>query len=95
MHDNICYVIVQKYNKAFVPTVLIIGPYRFYFYSHELNEPPHIHIDREGCSAKFWIKNISLAKNLGFRQKELNILHKLVAKHQKKLLGKWHEYFGS
>ena len=52
-------------------TVLRERPYQCYFYSHESNEPPHIHIDREGCSAKFWIKPITLAKNAGFRAKEL------------------------
>jgi hypothetical protein len=78
-----------------VPTVCIIGPYRFYFYSHEPNEPPHVHIDKDGSSAKFWLEEISLANNLGFRQKELNTLHDLVTKNQKKLLDKWHEYFGS
>jgi hypothetical protein len=26
-----------------VPTVCKIGPYRFYFFSYEPNEPPHIH----------------------------------------------------
>jgi hypothetical protein len=30
-----------------MPTVLHSGPYRFYFWSHELNEPPHIHVDRD------------------------------------------------
>ena len=78
-----------------MPTVCIIGPYRFYFYSHEPNEPPHIHIDRDGFSSKFWLEEVSLANNLGFRQKELNTLYKLVTKHQKKFLSKWHEYFSS
>lgn len=77
-----------------MPTVRIIGPYRFYFYSHEPNEPPHIHVDREAFSAKFWLKEISLANNLGFPQKELNKLHELVTKHQTQFLGKWYEYFG-
>lgn len=36
-----------------MPTVLRIGPYRFYFYSHEPNEPSHIHVDRDDLSAKF------------------------------------------
>ena len=78
-----------------MPTVRVIGPYRFYFYSHEPNEPPHIHVDREGFSAKFWLEKISLANNLGFRQKELNTLHELVTKHRKQFLDKWHEYFSS
>lgn len=44
-----------------MPTVLVIGPYRFYFYSHESNEPPHVHVDREGCTAKFWLEKVTLA----------------------------------
>ncbi|MBM5817670.1 MAG: DUF4160 domain-containing protein, partial [Cyanobacteria bacterium K_Offshore_surface_m2_239] len=28
-----------------MPTILRSGPYRIYFYSHEPNEPPHVHID--------------------------------------------------
>lgn len=76
-----------------MPTVCIIGPYRFYFYSHEPNEPPHIHVDRDGFSAKFWLRKISLAKNSGFRQKEINALQELVIENQKQFLDKWHEYF--
>ncbi len=48
-----------------MPTVLVAGPYRMYFYSHEPNEPPHIHVDRDDQSAKFW-----LARNLGFAPAE-------------------------
>lgn len=78
-----------------MPTVCIIGPYRFYFYSHEPNEPPHIHIDRDECSAKFWLEKVAKANNIGFRQKELNTLHELVLKNRTKFLDKWHEYFSS
>lgn len=78
-----------------MPTVLTIGSYRFYFYSHEPNEPPHIHVDKDSFTAKFWLEPISLANNLGFSKKELNDLHKLVIKHQKQFLDKWHGYFGS
>ena len=76
-----------------MPTICIIGPYRFYFYSHEPNEPPHIHVDRDKFSAKFWLEEVSLAKNLGFLQKELNLLYTLVTKHRKQFLDKWNEYF--
>ena len=120
-----------------MPTVLIFGPYRFYFYSHEPNEPPHIeepllkkegilsqsmgkcfafhlinssaypplkerdcaraavHIDRDNLSAKFWLKKVAVAENMGFKQKELNTLHELVSKHQKQFLGEWNGYFSS
>lgn len=60
-----------------MPTVLRIGAYRFYFYSHEPNEPAHIHVDRDNLSAKFWLEPIALAKNIGFRAKELRKLESL------------------
>lgn len=61
-----------------MPTVLRIGDFKFYFYSHEPNEPPHIHIDRDRYSAKFWLEPVSLAKNIGFSPQELRKLEKLV-----------------
>ena len=38
-----------------MPTALKIGPYRFYFYSYDCVEPRHMHVDREGMSAKIWL----------------------------------------
>jgi hypothetical protein len=77
-----------------MPTVLRSGPYRFYFYSHEPNEPPHVHIDRDDQSCKFWIQNVGLARNLGFSAKELRDLERLVIDNQQRLLEAWHECFG-
>jgi hypothetical protein len=37
-----------------------------YFHSHEPNEPPHVHVDRDDQSAKFWLAPVALARNLGF-----------------------------
>jgi hypothetical protein len=78
-----------------VPTLLRIGPYRFYFYSHEPNEPPHIHVDRDDSSAKFWLQKVDLADNSGFAKKELNELHQIVNQNQQYLLDQWNEYFGA
>ncbi len=57
-----------------MPTVLRSGPYRFYFYSHEPNEPPHVHVDRDDLSAKFWLDPVGLARNFGFTAREVNAL---------------------
>jgi hypothetical protein len=78
-----------------VPTVLRAGPYRFYFYSHEPNEPPHLHADRDDLSAKFWLEPVSLARNLGFSARELRRLHSLVTEHRTDLPESWHGYFGT
>jgi len=54
-----------------MPTVWRQGPYRFYWYSHDLAEPAHVHADREQRSAKFWLEPVSLARNIGFPAHEL------------------------
>lgn len=77
-----------------MPTVLRIGGFKFYFYSHEPNEPPHIHIDRDRYSAKFWLEPVSLAKNIGFSPQELRKLEKLVEENIETILEAWYEYFG-
>jgi hypothetical protein len=78
-----------------MPTVLLSGPYRFYFYSHEPNEPPHVHIDRDDLSAKFWLQTVGLARNCGFSPHELRRLQKLVVQHQTAFLEAWNGYFGT
>ena len=81
-----------SYNRD-MPTVKRVGPYRIYFYSHEPNEPPHVHIDREQLSAKFWLDPAGLARNYGFRPRELRELLSLVERHQKEFLEAWNEHF--
>jgi len=76
-----------------MPTVLRIGPYRFYFYSHEPNEPPHIHIDRDNLSAKFWLEPVQLARNLGFSAKDLRKIERMIVDHHQELQEKWNGYF--
>jgi hypothetical protein len=78
-----------------MPTILRSGAYRFYFYSHEPDEPPHIHCDRDNLSVKFWLNAVELAKNYGFNDRELRQIESLVKDHQTEFLGAWHEYFGN
>ena len=76
-------------------TVLRTGPYRFDFSSHELHEPPHVHVDRDDLSAKFWLQPVSLARNLGFAPKELRRIQRLVIQHHLEFLEAWHGHFGA
>ncbi len=78
-----------------MPTVLRIGPYRFFFYAGDGREPPHIHIERDDCEAKFWLEPIRLERNRGFSRKELNTLRELVAEYQLVLLESWNEFFAN
>lgn len=76
-----------------MPTVLRTDGYRFYFYSHEPNEPPHVHVDKGGASLKAWLDEVSLAKNVGFKAHEINAILLMVAANRDQLLEAWHEYF--
>lgn len=75
-----------------MPRVQIPGPYWFHFYSNEGNEPPHIHVDRERKSAKFWLTPVGLADNDGFSRSELRDILRLVATHQAVILTAWNEH---
>ena len=78
-----------------MPTVLRLGPYRFFFYSNENGEPPNIHIQRESMLAKFWLQPVALASSTRFSSKELRKLEKLVSENKLKFLEAWNEYFSS
>ena len=77
-----------------MPTVLKVSAYRFYFYSHEPHEQPHVHIDKGGATAKFWLEKVALARTAGFTASELGELHRIVRDHRTALLEAWHGYFG-
>jgi hypothetical protein len=78
-----------------MPTVLRIGPFRFFFYSNEDGEPAHIHIQRDKMLAKYWLNPIVLASSTRFPPKELRRIESLVIEHREALLEAWNEYFGS
>ncbi len=76
-----------------MPTVLRIGPYRFFFYAGDGNEPPHIHVERDNDTAKFWLDPVRFQRNRGFSRRELNRIQRLVEEHSEELLRSWDEYF--
>ena len=78
-----------------MPTVHRSGPYRFYFYSHEPNEPPHVHVDRDDRSVKFWLDPVQLAANYGFNARELREIQLTVVEQRVRLLEAWNEFFSS
>jgi len=38
----------------------------------DLNEPIHIHVDKQGKTAKFWLSPFRLARNQDYRNSELH-----------------------
>jgi len=73
-------------------TVLRVRGYRFFFFSLEGNEPPHIHVEQAERFAKFWLEDVSLAKSRGFRSGELTEIQN-IEENRALFLERWNEYF--
>ena len=76
-----------------MPTVLRIGPYRFFFYTGDRFEPPHIHVERESDRAKVWLDPVRLQESGGFRRNEIARILELVRVNELTLIRAWNEYF--
>lgn len=76
-----------------MPTVMRLGPYRFFFYSGDGDEPPHVHVESSKNTAKFWLDPVRLQQSAGFGRQEINRISDLVKSHREQLLRSWHGYF--
>ena len=77
-----------------MPTVLRAGPYAFRFFASDRDEPPHVHVERDECEAKFWIEpRVELVRNAGFARHELRQVERVIWRERDRLLERWHEYF--
>jgi hypothetical protein len=77
-----------------VPAVLRVRGYRFFFFSLEGREPPHIHVANAERYAKFWLEPVSVADVRGFRANEMTAIRQIVIENAQLFLEKWYEYFG-
>jgi hypothetical protein len=76
-----------------MPTVLRQGPFRFFFYAADRDEPPHVHVKRDRATAKFWLEPIRMQRSKRLTSAELNDIERIIADHQEALLESWNEYF--
>jgi hypothetical protein len=78
-----------------MPTVKNIpGPYRFFFYSFDCNEPMHVHVQREKMVCKFWLDPIALSKNRRFSPRELNRIREIIYDNLDTIIEAWYEHCG-
>ena len=77
-----------------MPTILRIKGYRIGFFSADGDEPPHVHVTRDDCQAKFWLDPVRLADNVGFRRHDLREIDELLEQNRQHILNSWNEYFG-
>jgi hypothetical protein len=77
-----------------MPTVLREGRWRFFFYSNEGLEPPHIHVESADGEAKFWLSPVALVGSSRLKARELRDLEWFVRLNREFLLEAWNDFFG-
>jgi hypothetical protein len=80
-----------------MPVVFRDRGFRFFFYSNEGSprEPLHIHVEKDGIEAKFWMKpDIRVAYNDGYDARTLRELTGIIRFHKRQIERAWNEYFG-
>jgi hypothetical protein len=76
-----------------MPTVFRSGPHRFFFYAGDRDEPPHVHVERDECVAKFWLDPVVMARSQRFSAREINEISKVIVENQQLLMVSWNEFF--
>ena len=78
-----------------MPTVFRYRGIRFFFYSNEGSEPPHVHVERGNSTAKFWLHSVECGRSRGFSERELSRIARLVSTNLAQIEEAWREHFGS
>jgi hypothetical protein len=76
-----------------LPTFLQQGPWRFFVYSNDMVEPPHVHVEGGDATAKFWLDDgVTLARNRGFDEPALNRIRRTILGDLPLFREKWDEF---
>ena len=76
-----------------MPVFLREGPYRFFFYLGDRDEPPHVHVKRDRHTAKFWLNPVLLQLTGGFRNHEIRRIERIIEENQARLMEAWNAHF--
>jgi hypothetical protein len=76
-----------------VPEIFRYHGLRFFFFSDEVQEPVHVHVENAEKYAKFWLEPIlSLDESYGFRSKELKEIRELIQEKETEIRRIWDEH---
>ncbi len=78
-----------------MPTILRDGPYRFFFYSGDREEPFHVHIEMDDRIAKVWLDPIRLSSSGGFSRQEISKILKIIESKREIMMEAWNDYFSN
>ena len=73
----------------------IPGPYRFFLYSFDRNEPAHIHSRRERATCTRWLDPVDLADNHGLTPRNLTAVRRIILEDRERIMDVWREHGGA
>ena len=77
-----------------MPTLLVKYGYRFHFVAGDHGEPPHVHVDGHGGTAKFWLDDARLVYAHGIKRHDLKRISRTIIEQQSEMLEAWNEFLG-
>jgi hypothetical protein len=77
--------------EVLVPTLLVVGPYRFFIFMGDCAERRHVHVNGGGGGeAKIWLEPVvGLAATRGYTRTEMSGVVEIVADHRLTLVARW------
>jgi len=75
-----------------MPTVLLSEGFRFFFFSREGNEPPHVHVQKGDGVAKLWLSPVSLVYARGLTRPETRRIRELTTEHVQYFIERWNQH---
>ena len=75
-----------------MPTVLVAGPYRFFFYSADCAEPAHVHVERDRAKLKLWLHDLSVAHSRHFSATEISTILALARENRETFRERWNAH---
>ena len=76
-----------------MPTLLVWRGHKFRFYALDVDEPPHVHVVKDGRSLKVWLKTLEVARNKGYNDLDVGRLIAVVEEHREDWIGAWNDFF--
>jgi hypothetical protein len=77
-----------------MPTVLRKNGFRFFFYSGDGKEPPHIHVIGRGGEMKIWLDPLVISKAYNLKAPDQKEVLSIAVENVKMLLEAWRKFHG-
>ncbi len=72
-----------------MPKFLEVNGYKFSVYANECHEPPHVHIRKSGCEAKYWLEAEEFHDEDGYNKSEIKKIKDILDEHNANLIEAW------